>query len=114
MRIYVLMLSLALMLCSRNIFAAGQDDSPPRIIAAAELACKEFSEVIGVDVDSSSRLSVFLSKIESYQIVLQEAGDSYVVTFTPNDYEGSTLRGGGAKYKISKKDFRIIDVVRYK
>jgi hypothetical protein len=114
MRVYVLMLVFAMMFFSRNIFAAGQDDLPPRIITAAELACKEFSKEIRINVDSSSSLSVFLSKIESYQIILQETGDSYVVTFTPNDYEGHTLRGGGAKYKLSKKDFRIIDVIRYK
>ena len=114
MRNYALVLFLAVSFFSRHVFAEGQSDSTPRIITAAGLACKDFSKKINDNADNSSGLSIFLSKIENYQIILQEVDDNYVVIFTPSKYEGRTLRGGGAKYKLSKKTFRIIDISQYK
>jgi hypothetical protein len=88
--------------------------SSTRIFLAGEAAYRDFSKSVERQADRSSGLSVFLANVGNYEITLREETDSYVVTFTPKRYMGQTLRGGSAQYKIDKKDFRVIDVVRYK
>lgn len=88
--------------------------SSARIFLAGEAAYHDFSKSVKRQVVRTSDLSIFLANIENYEIVLHEDPDSYVVKFTPRRYMGQTLRGGGAEYKIDKKNFLVIGVVRYK
>lgn len=90
------------------------DLSSARVFLAGEAAYRDFSKSVERQADLSSDLSMFLAKVGNYEITLREEIDFYVVTFAPKRYMGQTLRGGGAEYKIDKKDFRVIDVVRHK
>ena len=104
---------ISLVLGSAMASESGSSSSA-RIFLAGEAAYRDFSESISRQIDDSSELSVYLANIENYQITLQGDEGYYVVTFSPKRYKGQTLRGGGAQYKIARKDFRVIDVVRYK
>ena len=84
------------------------------IFRAGEIAYRDFTERIGREIDSSSPLSKFLGSVSNYEINLREDVDSYVVTFLPTRYEGRTVRGGGAEYRIDKKELRVNDVIRFK
>lgn len=92
----------------------GGDSSSARIFLAGEAAYRDFSKSVERQADQSSDLSMFLASAGNYEITLREETGSYVVTFTPKRYMGQTLRGGSAEYKIDKRDFRVIDVVRHK
>jgi len=100
-----------------SIFAssfAGNNNSHARIFSAGETAYRSFSEIISHKTDNSSDFFVFASKIENYSMTLQEDSTYYIVRFTLNNYRGNTVRGGGAEYKISKKNLHVADIVFFK
>lgn len=53
-------------------------------------------------------LGIFLSKIENYDVAINEEGDAFSIEFTPRLYQGGHLKGGGAEYLISKKDYAVL------
>ena len=61
--------------------------------------------------DDGSSLGKYLAKIESYDVEIKQAADQWIVAFFPRDTD---IRGGGGEYKISKKDFKIMDKTFFK
>jgi hypothetical protein len=85
-----------------------------RIFRAGEVAYRDFDERLARATDSSLPLSKFLGSMRNYEISLRDDGDTYIVTFLPTKFEGSTVRGGGAEYRIDKADLRVHDVIQFK
>jgi hypothetical protein len=54
------------------------------------------------------------SKIEDYQIKIEEDQNFYVITYIDTEVLKGVKFGGGILFKISKKDCRIIDYKRFK
>lgn len=64
------------------------------------------------DRKSNTNLSDFLSKIENYDIHIEQKENDFVVTFGPTVRNNAPdIFGGGARYVIDSKDFIIKEKV---
>lgn len=82
-------------------------------LKAGAVAIEQFSFFLGKEKPRDDSES-FLSRIENYDVTIKVDADSYTFMFIPKPYKGSHLKGGGAFYKISKADYKVIDTKRYK
>jgi hypothetical protein len=48
--------------------------------------------------------------MENYGISIATKGESFVIRFSPLEYPGGSLRGGGAEYIVAKSSLRIENV----
>jgi hypothetical protein len=53
----------------------------------------------------------FYSKIENFNISLEDDENYYVVIFTPKQLKGANTLGGGVKYKIDKRNHIIVEKI---
>lgn len=78
-------------------------------LRAITVAYQDFSSFLTPYHQKTSRgdLGSYLSDIENYEIRAATEGNLYVITFSPGDYSGRTIKGGGAQYLVRKCSFRI-------
>ena len=85
---------------------------------AIEVAYRDFSKVLARRAresrplaGSSFELGLRLSKIENYDIHVEQAPSSYTVWFRPTMRDTNNIvMGGGATYKVDRSAFSIIEV----
>lgn len=80
-----------------------------RAARALEIAYREFSRVVIVESKGGGDRGLldFLSHMENYKISIIERGDSFKIRFSPLEYPGGSLRGGGAEYSVGKISLAI-------
>jgi hypothetical protein len=107
----------AIFLVSGNGALAGEREmqASPDIFVAGNVAYKDFLDFLAESYhrvkdrsgEDSYDFLIFMTRIESYHINLEDNGEFFMVEFIPKDFGGNTSRGGGGIYKIRKNDFGI-------
>ena len=59
-------------------------------------------------------LDVFAGSVRNYNVTVTVEDGSYDFTFEPKPYHGRLLKGGGAFYKIDKKEYKVIEEKHFK
>lgn len=92
--------------------ANGQEDdatSTKKISRAIELAHADF--LVHLSSMRNGRgdpnLLRFLSNVDNYEILIQNKGGDYLITFYPKEDVELSIRGGGGKYLIDKDSLEI-------
>jgi hypothetical protein len=83
--------------------------SPDPLIRRAQAAAEaEFAKhLAGIPRDGA--FGVFMSRRESYEEVVSEAGAIVEIGFSPKKFKGNDVKGGGAVFHIRKVDGRMLD-----
>lgn len=88
----------------------AEDECPP-LLRAAEVARHDFSSKLK-GFPTETDFDKFVENIDNYNIGLSDAGEAFVVVFTlKKRKKGEVIKGGGAMYRIRKKDLAIISFV---
>lgn len=77
---------------------------------AAEIARADFSGKLKQG-PFESEFDKFVGNIDNYSVGMSDAGRDYVVVFKLKAQSRGIIKGGGAIYRISKKDFVILDFI---
>ena len=113
-------LSLALLAgCAGPAFGGGSVSSqeirlPSQQVKASMIAYSAWEKTISAESDGQSALSKHVSNIDNYSVFVSEDDQHYRVRFSLLPMNGEILLGGGARYTITKRDFRIVEVERFK
>lgn len=78
---------------------------------AISAAAKDFQQVIQQNVhNKKSELGMFLLDIKNYLILISLDPDgSFLIDFHPKHFQDSSVKGGGATYKVSSVTFKILE-----
>lgn len=88
---------------------AGDACAP--ILQAAEIARHDFALRLE-KFPAKTDFDRFVEDIDNYDVGLSDAGDTFVVVLKLRKRErGEVIKGGGAVYKVRKKDLAIISFV---
>ena len=87
------------------------EDRCPPLLRAAEVARHDFSSKLK-SFPAETDFDKYVENIDNYNVGLSDAGEAFVVVFQLKKRErGEIIKGGGATYRIRKKDLVIISFV---
>ena len=83
------------------------------IFVAADIAYKDYSKDLSKTPHFSDATSTFYSKIENFNISIEDNEDCYTITFSPKQTKNFKILGHGVRYKLNKRDYIIVEKVFY-
>lgn len=87
----------------------------PPAIKACETAYLDFNDRIAlINLSSPSELGRFVSDINNYRITINNRKETFEVQFSPQQFRGSSLRGGGARYVLDAAGEKILKFEPYR
>ncbi len=84
---------------------------PGDYFKAVSVAAKDFQQAIQQNVhNKKSGLGLFLLDIKNYLILISvEPDGNFLIDFHPKHFQDSSVKGGGATYKVSSVTFKILE-----
>lgn len=77
----------------------------------AKVLARRGAKASGARDEDSSEYPLRMSKIESYDIYIEESGDAYRIHIAPTRREPlHEVFGGGATYVVDRASFRITNI----
>ena len=84
------------------------------ILKVCSIVYSDFSVKLRRYADQSSRLERHLASVDNYDVVITSTESIYVIEFAPRRLDGEVLKGGGARYEVSRRDSKIVKFVLLK
>jgi hypothetical protein len=84
---------------------------PGDYFKAISVAAKDFQQVMQQNVhNKKSELGLFLLDIKNYLILINvETDGDFLIHFYPKHFQDSSVKGGGATYKVNSVTFKLIE-----
>jgi hypothetical protein len=83
------------------------------LVRATDVAYSAFEASLK-KIGSEDDLGRFFSKIENYDMRIEEKDDSYSFEFVPKNMPGKSLKGGGAYFVVQRRSYEIVSTKYYK
>lgn len=106
---------LLLLLASSVCCSAGRQEVTGLdggMLEAGAIAVGSFAS--SIKNDAKTELDVFSGSVKNYNVTVKVEDASYDFTFELKPYHGRLLKGGGAFYKIDKKEYRVVEEKHFK
>jgi hypothetical protein len=84
-------------------------EAPP-VVKACGLAYADFKKRVEVTPDNTTPLGTFISNVNNYKILIIPSKEAIVVRFSPQEFNGSLIRGGGYVYTLDANGKRIVNL----
>src|SRR4051812_31638509 len=100
------------------VFAAGVPNASsyaflpeaPPVVRACGLAYADFKRQVEAATDNTTPLGRFVSDVNNYRITILPSKETIVVRFSPQEFDGSLIRGGGYIYTLDSNGKWIMNL----